>query len=610
MKLDIQKFAVTKSTTFKESNISIADNTSTLTITIEFSPNNNETYFSSKTLNCTCNGKTLSKSVSLSKGGSVKTSFVFNGIKHNADGTKTVSWNWSCATGTSILGTISASGTRTLQTINRYGRVTSTSGNTTNSTITVTYESYNANYTYDLIIYQNFDLPAYQEIDNIASSVGSHNLNITIGNDYFNIYPNQTTAQIYYVLSTHIDENTINDETYTTSINLNSNVIPGMTISALSEGNETISDLGWNVFVQNKSKLVYDIIGYGVNNSTISSYISSVEGNRYTTSHVEANLVNAGSESVLAQVTDSRGRTSPIDISNYVVYAYSNPSITIAQAQRCNQDGTLNEEGRYILFSIQGSISSINNNNDAYFKISYKRTIDDNYTDVTLSTNYTINQANVVSSFTISPDYSYDIKFSATDSFTSTSIVRTLGVGFDLLNFNPSGNAMAIGKVSEATGNDRLLEIALATDITNDVTINGDLTMVGDINGTNFALNSDVFYSSGDIVEIGSNYYITSGFVTSSTKSVRVTVITPKRLDNITTITCNSLNVEARTANGYLNNETGYHEFVGRSGYTGVNCSKASDNAITVTIEKNTAYSNVTNNTYVVLNGYFKFTLS
>lgn len=110
MKLNIQLFAVSKETTFSETTHEDS-NTSDLTINIEFSANNNATYFSSKTLSCTCNGSTVSKKVSLSKGGKVSTSFEFKGIIHNLDGSKSVNWNWSIATGTSVLGTLTDSGT-------------------------------------------------------------------------------------------------------------------------------------------------------------------------------------------------------------------------------------------------------------------------------------------------------------------------------------------------------------------------------------------------------------------------------------------------------------------------------------------------------------------
>ena len=110
MKLNIQLFAVSKKTTFSETTHEDS-NTSDLTINIEFSANNSVTYFSSKTLSCTCNGSTVSKKVSLSKGGKVSTSFEFKGIIHNLDGSKSVNWNWSIATGTSVLGTLTDSGT-------------------------------------------------------------------------------------------------------------------------------------------------------------------------------------------------------------------------------------------------------------------------------------------------------------------------------------------------------------------------------------------------------------------------------------------------------------------------------------------------------------------
>ena len=118
MKLNIQLFAVSKKTTFSES-VNEVNNSSNLSITISFSANNSQTWFASKTLKCTCNGSTQSKNVALSKGGTVTATFTFADIKHNDDGKKSVSWNWSIATGTSALGTLSDSGTFNLTQIQR-----------------------------------------------------------------------------------------------------------------------------------------------------------------------------------------------------------------------------------------------------------------------------------------------------------------------------------------------------------------------------------------------------------------------------------------------------------------------------------------------------------
>lgn len=123
MKLNIQKFG--QNTTFSESNIDVSRNTSSLTINISFWAPTSQTWFNGKTLNCWCDGQQQSANVSLSRGGSVNASFTFHNIAHNNDGTKSVNWAWSCATGTSGLGTISNSGTQTLTQIPRKADITS-----------------------------------------------------------------------------------------------------------------------------------------------------------------------------------------------------------------------------------------------------------------------------------------------------------------------------------------------------------------------------------------------------------------------------------------------------------------------------------------------------
>ena len=58
--------AATKSTSFSETTNTTA-NTSNLTISIYFSPNNTQTWFASKTIYCSCDGQTQSANVALSK---------------------------------------------------------------------------------------------------------------------------------------------------------------------------------------------------------------------------------------------------------------------------------------------------------------------------------------------------------------------------------------------------------------------------------------------------------------------------------------------------------------------------------------------------------------
>lgn len=106
----------TKRTTFSESNINASSNTLSLTITVFFSADNNQTYTYDKVLYCSCNGVQQSRTISLYRGGSVSESFTFD----NLVGGSIVSFSWSCNTQTSVLGNVSDSGSYTLSSIPRY----------------------------------------------------------------------------------------------------------------------------------------------------------------------------------------------------------------------------------------------------------------------------------------------------------------------------------------------------------------------------------------------------------------------------------------------------------------------------------------------------------
>lgn len=124
---------------------------------------------------------------------------------------------------------------------------------------------------------------------------------------------------------------------------------------------------------------------------------------------------------------------------------------------------------------------------------------------------------------------------------------------------------------------------------------------------------SDSFYAINDEVEFGSttpaNVYIVNGYITSGTSRLFFTIDTPKKLDNINTITVDSIEVEARGISGYLNSVGGFIEYVGLSGYT-ITAAKSGSHSITVQITKSSAFTNTTNNTPIVLNGKIKFTLT
>lgn len=114
--------------------------------------------------------------------------------------------------------------------------------------------------------------------------------------------------------------------------------------------------------------------------------------------------------------------------------------------------------------------------------------------------------------------------------------------------------------------------------------------------------NNLLFYQPGETFECDFDT-VMNGYVTSGTKSVKLSFPAPKRLDNINSITCQSFKCEARGIKGYLNSQAGDVEYVNKSGYT-VKCKKTNNNIIGITIDKSTAWTNVENNTPVAFVAY------
>ena len=230
MKLDIQKFAITKSTTFKEV-VNEVNNQSDLTITIKFSANNSVTWFEKATLTCTCNGTKKTASVSLSAGGSVTKSFTFEKISHDANGKKDVSWSWSCPTGTSTLGTVSASGTKTLTTIARASKVYAT-----NCDIgffsTITINKYKDSFTTSLY-YKTSSDSDYVAISG-ASKISGTSFAFEIPESWYNKIPNAKTMTCSIKAETYNGSSSIGSNTCSFTITANEELCrPSITCSVV-----------------------------------------------------------------------------------------------------------------------------------------------------------------------------------------------------------------------------------------------------------------------------------------------------------------------------------------------------------------------------------------
>lgn len=265
----------------------------------------------------------------------------------------------------------------------------------------------------------------------------------------------------------------------------NSDTKPNISISSIQEGNSTMTSLNWGVYVQNHSQLKVNFSSSGKYNATIKKINITADGKTYSYDYNDASIntnkttdiiTTSGSKTITVEAIDSRGYTNSTTSSAITINAYSNPKITLVDVERT---GTNNDQLKY---TFKGSITNVGNNAHT-FKMAYKLRSASAWSGETTVYNsgYTCNLENqTMNGWTLSGDNTYDIRFIATDSFTTSTQVLELSSEGELINFNTNGKAMAIGKVSEAVGNNELLEIAMPTKLIegdyNSHCINGNST--------------------------------------------------------------------------------------------------------------------------------------
>lgn len=236
---------------------------------------------------------------------------------------------------------------------------------------------------------------------------------------------------------------------------------PSIKTVAVSEAASGLASK-FGFFVQSRSKFKVEIGATGANYATIKSYSTKILGKTYTGKTFTSDIITAsGSVDVEVTVTDSRGFANSFT-QKVTVTAYADPKISTFTAQRCDADGTANDEGEYVKIAYAFSVTSLNSKNDKTYTIAYKLKSDNTYTTLTTGNIYSANTT-LIPSTIFSGDYAYDFKITVTDYFKSVFQVADISTAFTLMDFHSSGSGMAIGKVAEK---EHTLEIALDTEFT------------------------------------------------------------------------------------------------------------------------------------------------
>ena len=374
-------------------------------------------------------------------------------ISHNADGTK--SFKLSCEAGVySYAVNVSASGTHTLNTIPRASSVSATSVNMGSAT-TISISRASSSFTHTLTY--SFG----SATGTITTKTTSTSVSWTPALALANQIPSTTSGTCTITCDTYNGSTKIGTKTCTLTLTVPASVKP--TISSLTasrvDGNVPST---WGIYVQSKSKATLTINGAtGSYGSTIKSYSISGGGYSGTSSTLTTGFLNSsGTITFTATVTDSRGRTSAATTVSITVIAYSVPSFSSYNSQRCNSSGTISDDGTYIKTTVSYSFASCSSKNTVTRSTYYRAAGTSTWTNASASFNS--GTAFTFGSGKISTETSYEVKYELTDAFTTISITDIVSTASVVMDFKSGGKGVAVGKVSET---DNCFEVSEKWDV-------------------------------------------------------------------------------------------------------------------------------------------------
>ena len=490
----------------------VSANKSTITAKI-YLVNDWSLSINSRTSSITINGTSQNySSSSISTTGTHLLATVTQEVAHDSDGSKSIAmscvFNIQATISGTYYGSISCSANVTLDTIPRASSVSMPAA-TMGSEVTISIN------------------PAVDQFTHtLAYSFGSASGTITTKTTLLavkwtpaltlaNQVPNATSGTGTLTCYTYSGSTLIGTKSITITLKVPTSVVPTIGSFTATRVDGTVPS-SWGIYVQNKSAVTLTISNAaGAYGSTIKAY--SITGGSYSGSSstlTTGALVSSGTYTFTGKVTDSRGRTATKTVSISVV-EYSPPVITGHVSYRSNSSGTAADAGTYIRGLVTYTYASCSSKNTVTRATYYKRSTATTWTNASKSfnsgTGFTFGGGN------ISAEYTYDVKYTLTDAFTTVSVTETISTAAVLMDFLRGGKGIAIGKVAETEN---------CFEVSQDWTtkLNGPVYLGTTTLG---AQNIPIYLENGQptasSVEIGSGtkpIYMHQGALTASTSTV------------------------------------------------------------------------------------------
>lgn len=359
-------------------------------------------------------------------------------VTHNADGTKTISLKgfFDSQGLTSKLDDLTVSGNVTLKTIPRASSISSISGSTIGSPVTVNISREVSSFTHK--VYYSFgETKDYL----LGSSVGT-SLTFTPSMNDCKYIPNSTKGTAAIRVDTYNGSTKIGSTSKNFTLNVPSSVVP--TFSKI-EFTLAASDVpaDWGIYVRTKSKVIVRITGAaGTYGSTIKSYSISGGGYSGTAASLTTGYLNtAGTVTFTAKITDSRGRTAT-KTASITVTDYTPPVLSSVAGFRCDSAGTEQDNGNSISLTANFSGSVLDGKNPVTGEYRYKAEGGD-------WSGFSPLVSGEPAVFAATGDATFTVQVQVSDTFSSfTQDIVVNSIRF-IMDFKAGGTGIAFGKAAE-----------------------------------------------------------------------------------------------------------------------------------------------------------------
>lgn len=353
-------------------------------------------------------------------------------------------------------------------------------------------------------------------------------LSFTIPTSWLPGLPNATSGTATCTVKTFSGSTLIGTSvSKTLTITVPSSVKPSVSLSGTNQSSNTTVN-GWGILLQGYSAIALSVTASAGTGASITNITFSGDGVNQSgtgTSVTSSVLTTTGSRTWSVNVTDSRGRSTKVNLTR-TVYSYNKPSISSFTAVRALQDGTVDEAaGTYIKARGIYSIASCNGNNSVTVKtIEYKL-----HTDSTWSTGQSSASSNTYYTFgggNISIINNYDVKITVTDALGNSRTYLLIVSSVKGVSFGLNGECARFG--GPVQYDDRF-------ECDWDTVIHGDLTVDGSINGigtrttnepTEASISSGSWTSSASVTLSAGTYVLLFGAVfaqnATGTRQVRL----------------------------------------------------------------------------------------